>query len=73
MTNSKKYDIIIIEIKERGKQKMLKDLLIEQFARNEERYEIECNLKNKMEVWDNELKKSIEFRFDDEGNLIEVW
>ena len=52
---------------------MLKNLLLEQFKRNEERYEIETNSNNVLEVWDRELKKSFEFRFDNEGNLIEVW
>ena len=52
---------------------MFKDLLLAQFKRNEERYEIETNSDNVLEVWDNELKKSLEFRFDNEGNLIEVW
>lgn len=52
---------------------MLKNLLLEQFKRNEERYEIETNSNNVLEIWDRELKKSLEFRFDNDGNLIEVW
>ena len=48
-------------------------MLVEQFARLEERYEIEVDNSSRLEVWDKEEKKSLEFRFDNEGNLIEVW
>ena len=48
-------------------------MLVEQFARLEDRYEIEVDNSARLEVWDKEEKKSYEFKFDEDGNLIEVW
>ena len=61
-----------IEIKERGK-KMFREMLVAQYERNTERYEIETDTEEVLEVWDREMYKSFEFRFDKEGNLIEIY
>lgn len=52
---------------------MFREILIAQYERNPERYEIETNTKELLEVWDREMYKSFEFRFDNEGNLIEIY
>ena len=48
-------------------------MLVEQFKRLGDRYDIDVNNSSVLEVWDNDLAKSIEFKFDKDGNLIEVW
>lgn len=52
---------------------MFKEMLIAQFKRNEERYEIEKVDIYEVEVWDRVEKKSLCFYFDDEGNLTEIF
>lgn len=51
--------------------KTFKELLIEQFASND-RYEIETD-NNEVEIWDTEMKTYTFFKFDDNGNIIEMW
>ena len=50
-----------------------REMLIEQYKRNTERYEIETDTNDILEIWDREMYKSFEFRFDNEGNLIEIY
>lgn len=52
---------------------MLRKLLVAQFERNTERYEIETNTPNELEIWDKEERKSFVFKFDNEENLIEIY
>ena len=52
---------------------MFKEMLIKQFERNAERYEIEKVDIYEVEVWDRVEKRTLCFYFDEEGNLKEIW
>lgn len=52
---------------------MFREMLVNQFKALEDRYEIEVNNEKVLEVWDTEDKKSLEFHFDENGNLTEIW
>lgn len=52
---------------------MFKEMLVNQFKALEERYEIEAITENSVEVWDKEDKITFEFKFDENGNLKEIW
>lgn len=52
---------------------MFREMLVNQFKALGERYEIEENNEKVLAVWDTEDKKSLEFHFDENGNLKEIW
>lgn len=50
-------------------EKTFKELLIEQYKRLPELYEVEIEGTDKVEVWNKEDKTYIFYKFDNEGNL----
>ena len=52
---------------------MFRLALIQQFEKLSDRFEIEENTIEKLSVWDNEDKKFLEFKFDAQGNITDIY